>query len=37
VTLDGDTMTVPGVVRLATFYDPDGCLLIRYLDLSEQG
>jgi predicted enzyme related to lactoylglutathione lyase len=24
VRFDGDTMTVPGLVRLATFFDPDG-------------
>lgn len=24
VRFDGDTMTIPGMVRLATFFDPDG-------------
>jgi predicted enzyme related to lactoylglutathione lyase len=24
VRFDGDTITIPGMVRLATFYDPDG-------------
>jgi predicted enzyme related to lactoylglutathione lyase len=37
VTFDGDTLTIPGMVRLATFCDPDGNKLMLYQDLSGQG
>lgn len=33
VRFDGDTMTIPGMVSLATFYDPDGNKLMLYQDL----
>lgn len=34
VRFDGDTLTIPGMVRLATFYDPDGNKLMFYQSLS---
>ncbi len=34
VRFDGDTMTYPGMVSLATFYDTDGNKLMLYQDLS---
>lgn len=34
VKLDGDIMTVPDMVRLQTFYDPDGNSLMFFQDLS---
>jgi len=34
VRFDGDTLTFPGMVRLATFFDPDGNKLMLYQDLS---
>ena len=34
VKFDGDTMTVEGMVSLATFYDPDGNALMIAEDLS---
>ena len=37
VSFDGDTMTIPDMVKLATFYDPDGNKLMLYQDLSTQG
>lgn len=37
VAFDGETQTIPGMVRLATFYDPDGNKLMLYQDLSQQG
>ena len=37
VRFDGDTMTVPGMVSLATFFDPDGNKLMLFQDLSGQG
>ena len=37
VRFDGDTMTIPDMVRLATFYDPDGNKLMLYQSLSEMG
>jgi predicted enzyme related to lactoylglutathione lyase len=37
VSFDGDTMTIPDMVKLATFYDPDGNKLMLYQDLSGQG
>ena len=36
VRFDGDTITIPDMVRLATFYDPDGNKLMLYQDLSSQ-
>jgi len=36
VSFDGDTVVYPGMVSLATFYDPDGNKLMLYHDLSEQ-
>ncbi len=36
VGFDGDTLTIPEMVRLATFYDPDGNKLMLYQDLSGQ-
>ena len=33
VRFDGDTMTIPGMVKLATFYDPDGNKLMFYQSL----
>lgn len=35
VKLDGDIMTIPDMVRLQTFYDPDGNSLMFYQDLSD--
>lgn len=37
VAFDGETLTVAGMVRLATFYDPDGNKLMLFQDLSQQG
>ena len=34
VKLDGDIMTIPDMVRLQTFYDPDGNSLMFYEDLA---
>ena len=34
VRLDGDIMTIPDMVRLQTFYDPDGNSLMFYQDVS---
>jgi predicted enzyme related to lactoylglutathione lyase len=34
VRFDGETMTIPGMVSLATFYDPDGNKLMLYQDLA---
>jgi predicted enzyme related to lactoylglutathione lyase len=36
VRFDGDTMTIPDMVRLATFYDPDGNKLMLYQDLQSK-
>jgi predicted enzyme related to lactoylglutathione lyase len=33
VRQDGDIQTIPGMVRLLTFYDPDGNALMFYQDL----
>ena len=33
VRFDGATNTIPDMVRLATFYDPDGNTLMLYQDL----
>ncbi len=37
VRFDGETMEIPGMVKLATFYDPDGNTLMLFQDLSGQG
>ena len=37
VKFDGETMTIPNMVRLATFFDPDGNKLMLYQDISAQG
>ena len=34
VRLDGEIMTIEGMVRLQTFYDPDGNSLMFYQDLA---
>jgi len=34
VRFDGETLTFPGMVRLATFFDADGNKLMLYQDLS---
>jgi predicted enzyme related to lactoylglutathione lyase len=36
VRFDGDTQTIPDMVRLATFYDPDGNALMMYQDLQRK-
>lgn len=36
VRFDGETLTIPGLVRLATFYDPDGNALMLSQDLAER-
>ena len=35
IRFDGDTMTIEGMVSLATFYDPDGNALMLAQDLSQ--
>ncbi len=35
VRFDGDTMTIPGMVKLATFFDPDDNALMLFQDLSK--
>lgn len=35
VRFDGETREYPGMVKLATFFDPDGNALMLYQDLSE--
>ncbi len=35
VRFDGETQTIPGMVSLATFFDPDGNQLMLAQDLSE--
>ena len=37
VKFDGSTRVYDGMVKLATFYDPDGNTLLLYEDLSDQG
>ena len=37
VRFDGDTQTIPGMVSLATFFDPDGNKMMLYQDLAEGG
>lgn len=36
VRFDGKTMTIPGMVKLATFFDPDGHPLMLFQSLAEQ-
>lgn len=36
VPFDGDTIRIPGMVALATFYDPDGNKMMLYQDLGDQ-
>ena len=36
VPFDGDTVTIDGMVKLATFFDPDGNTLMFYEDLSDR-
>ena len=36
VRFDGDTITIPDMVRLATFFDPDGNKLMFYQDLQKK-
>ena len=35
VRFDGDTMTIPDMVRLATFFDPDGNTFMLYNSLAK--
>lgn len=37
VKFDGETATIPGMVKYATFFDPDGNTLMLFEDLSEPG
>jgi len=37
VRQDGPVQEIPGMVKLLTFYDPDGNALMLYQDLSRQG
>lgn len=37
VRFDGDTVEIPGLVKLATFYDPDGNALMLSQSLSGEG
>jgi len=37
VRFDGDTMTIPDMVRLATFYDPDGNKFMLAQTLGQMG
>lgn len=36
VRFDGETLTIPNMVRLATFFDPDGNKHMLYQDLAAQ-
>jgi predicted enzyme related to lactoylglutathione lyase len=36
VRFDGPTQTIPGMVRLATFFDPDGNALMFFQDLQKK-
>ena len=36
VPFDGETITIPEMVRLATFYDPDGNKLMLYQDIQKK-
>jgi predicted enzyme related to lactoylglutathione lyase len=35
VKFDGETRVIPGMVKLATFFDPDGNTLMFYQDLQK--
>ena len=35
VRFDGETQTIPGMVKLATFFDPDGNALMLFQDLNK--
>jgi len=37
VRFDGETMTVEGMVKLATFFDPDGNKMMLFQDLQKKG
>ena len=37
VEFDGDTEVIEGMVKTATFYDPDGNALMLAEDLTKQG
>ncbi len=37
VRFDGETQLIPGMVSLATFFDPDGNRHMLYQDLAEEG
>ena len=37
VKFDGATQTIPGMVKLATFYDPDGNKMMLFQDLQKKG
>ena len=37
VRFDGKTMEIPGMVKLATFFDPDGNAMMLFQDLQGQG
>ncbi len=37
VRFDGETQTIPGMVRLATFFDPDGNRHMLAQDLTKEG
>lgn len=37
VKFDGATREIPGMVKLATFFDPDGNALMLFEDLQKQG
>jgi predicted enzyme related to lactoylglutathione lyase len=37
VRFDGATMTIEGMVKLATFYDPDGNKMMLFQDLQKKG
>lgn len=36
VRFDGDTITIPEMVKLATFFDPDGNKLMLYQDIAKK-
>lgn len=36
VRFDGETQTIPDMVKLATFFDPDGNALMLYEDLAQK-
>jgi hypothetical protein len=37
VKFDGPTQEIPGMVKLATFFDPDGNAMMFFQDLQTQG